>query len=177
MTNFFRTKILVTAGGRAELRIWLVHSSQCSAAEEVAHHFLKGNDKQRLKTWRDHELIDDTEPAFLSVAIIQNNIFASSSDGNIRKWSFHLKQKSLTFLNQSQTFPNAILKILKLKNGSILSGDTAGRIRVFESEFLQPIRVIENIHQNGINALLLFSPDQIVSGGDDGHISCSKTGV
>ena len=165
-------KILVTAGGRAELRIWLVHGHSC---QEIAHHFLKGNDKQRLKTWRDHELIDDTEPAFLSVTIMGDSIFASSSDGVVRKWSFHVNEtqkSSLTLCSQSQTLPNAILKIIKL-NEVLLSADTGGRLQIFDSS-LQLLKTFENIHQNGINSLLHYDNGTIVSGGDDGHVSLTN---
>ena len=174
-------KILVSAGGRAELRLWRIKWLQSSSSEmsciEVAHHFLKGNDKQRLKTWRDHDLIDDTEPAFLSVAISTevNNIFVSCSDGVVRRWSFDMDKRSLTFLSQSDTFPNAMLKILKLSSsGMVLAADTAGRLQVFDAQ-LQRKNVVENIHQNGINALLEFINGKIViSGGDDGHISLTN---
>ena len=175
-----RQKILVSAGGRAELRLWQVKwlptSSSKVSCIEVAHHFLKGNDKQRLKTWRDHDLIDDTEPAFLSVAIsvaeeAVSYVFVSCSDGVVRRWSFDMDKRSLEFLSQSDVFPNAMLKILKLSSsGMILAADTAGRLRVFDAQ-LQRKNVVENVHQNGINALLEIKNGKVViSGGDDGHI-------
>ena len=56
----------------------------------------------------------------------------------------------------------------------VLAADTAGRLQVFDAQ-LQRKNVVENIHQNGINALLEFINGKIViSGGDDGHISLTN---
>ena len=59
--NFCTTgneKILATAGGRAELRLWLVTLDKGALnCIELACHLLKGNDRQRQKNWREHHLI------------------------------------------------------------------------------------------------------------------------
>ena len=48
-------KFLVSAGGRAEFKIWLLNFNALRnviSVSEVASKMLKGNDKQRQKSWK-----------------------------------------------------------------------------------------------------------------------------
>ena len=62
--NGTKELIMVSAGGRAQLKVWKLNLGSTEEqlnVSEIASHMLKGNDKLRQKTWRSQELIDDTE--------------------------------------------------------------------------------------------------------------------
>ena len=161
-------KLLATAGGRSELRLWLVVHDEAGkvSCNELACHLLKGNDKQRQKNWRDHDLIDDNEPFYSSIVISKNKIFIACSDGALRLWTFSSNQLKLE--KQSDICPNALLKIQKTTDGQLLTGDTTGRLMLWNEE-LQLMKTIESGHQNGINAMLSINCG-VLTGGDDGKI-------
>lgn len=96
--------ILVSAGGRAQLKIWLLSDNQEEfnnsphatpiSCREIAEHMLKGNDKLRKKkSWKTSDLVvEDTETRYMDIDILEKDnsgkesilIAVACSDGVIR---------------------------------------------------------------------------------------------
>jgi len=104
--------ILVSGGGRAQLKVWRITSgvSDTAAAHQVnavemANHMLKGNDKfRKKKTWKSHQIqIPDPETRYLDIDLKSDKDGGSScrqrleicvacSDGHVRL--FHFRTES-----------------------------------------------------------------------------------
>ena len=193
--------ILVSAGGRAQLKVWRVVLTKKSSnnknnleldVTELSSHMLKGNDKhRRKKTWKSHDLIEDTETRYLSVQICDQEdhnqekfvFIAACSDGIIRMFEFQNyggSSRKITLLKETNEFPNAILKTTAFKSSTItstqmllLTANTIGQLSIHDLVTLEILCQIK-VHQSGINSVINFHDDLIISGGDDGAISISN---
>ena len=166
--------ILVSAGGRAQLKIWQISSGGC--VKEIASHLLKGNDKfRKKKTWKSHDLIPDAETRYMDIDLklakdtIQ--IYAACSDGVLRVFEY---EASIRLISESSVHSHALQKVI-VSEEFILLGSTDGLLRK-----LDPIKLdFEGhktvAHQSGINGLDARG-DIVVTGGDDCSISVATPG-
>jgi len=173
--------ILVTAGGRAQIKVWSIAKNNRNTDNElppiveVASHMLKGNDKHRQKTWKSEDLIDDAETRYMSVQIrmFDNDsmiLAAACSDGVIR--TFRLGQdKKIILMSETDELHNAILQTAFLNENAILTADTIGSLVIRNAKTLDHVSTLPQVHQSGINSMILFGDHLTVSGGDDGTIT------
>ena len=146
--------------------------------QQVASKMLKGNDKQRQKSWKEHDMIDDTETRYLSVQarLVSHQvleILTACSDGVLRLWNWIVDSKVVDLVGQTEVMDNAILKIAWHLEGFIAT-DTLGNI-TYWSDDLTPVWKLCKLHENGINSLSIDSKEGIVfTGGDDGTITVSN---
>ena len=147
--------------------------------QQVASKMLKGNDKQRQKSWKEHDMIDDTETRYLSVQarLVSHDvleILTACSDGVIRLWNWKVNSKIVDLVNQTEVMDNAILKIAWHDQDGFLAADTLGNI-TYWSDDLNRLWKMCDLHENGINSFSIDSKKGFVyTGGDDGTITVSN---
>ena len=127
-----KSVILVSAGGRAQLKVWhLTYEKQHDSKEaasiscrEIAAHMLKGNDKiRKKKSWKTSDLVvEDVETRFMDIDLLQQDsprhegilIASACSDGVIRVLSVsvekHMKNNSTYHHNDKTCYSNAWYK-------------------------------------------------------------------
>jgi len=172
-------KILVTAGGRAQFKVWLLKWNEVQniiLVSEVASKMLKGNDKQRQKSWKEHDLIDDTETRYLSVQVKIADKFAliltACSDGVLRVWKWEMDSNMIELISETAVMDNAILKVALHQEG-FLAADTLGNITFWDLQDLTAKWKLHNVHENGVNAMTVDSIQMAFTGGDDGSVAIS----
>lgn len=169
-------KLMVSAGGRAQFKVWLIKfNSDRLTVTETASHMLKGNDKQRQRSWRDHDWIDDTETRYLSVLAkkIEKDQFqfvTACSDGVIR--IFELVSRKIALICETRVMQHPSLSLAWFKE-NIVAADTIGQLTLYSSS-LEEIGKVEQVHENGINSIVVLK-DLIYTGGDDGGVSVSSS--
>ena len=182
VTNWLDKKVLVSAGGRAELKVWTLSFFEGQLLiTEAATCLLKGNDKQRQKSWKEHEMIFDTETRYLSVQIRKKadsekelEIATACSDGVLRIWQWSYGSKKIHLETESEELHNICLKILWFNDG-LVAADTVGNLSFWTlQQDLLLKSEIKALHKNGINAICIGENDKCFTGGDDGNIRVSN---
>ena len=177
--NASNERLFVSGGGRAQLVAWTVGKfGQKISVSQVTSHMLRGDDKRRKKTWKDSELIYDTEVRYTSLVLLQGTeadeylTVAGCSDGILRVLKLTFDNQKMELVQECDSINHCYLKVIIGDNDSIVTGSTDGIIRTWEfnKDRLLVLQNEESYHQSGINAL-----DQrlglTVSGGDSGAIA------
>eukprot|EP00592_Proboscia_alata_P004694 CAMPEP_0194378686 /NCGR_PEP_ID=MMETSP0174-20130528/36876_1 /TAXON_ID=216777 /ORGANISM="Proboscia alata, Strain PI-D3" /LENGTH=650 /DNA_ID=CAMNT_0039160903 /DNA_START=29 /DNA_END=1981 /DNA_ORIENTATION=- len=105
-----------------------------------------------------------------------SDLFLTASSQDIRVWNTKLRQEMLRI-----RVPNNTCHAIELTSsgGSILSGWSDGKIRVFYPETGKLKFIIPEAHDNGVTSLALCNDDlnsawRVVSGGNDGRVRVWK---
>ena len=173
---------MVSAGGRAQVKVWRValHRGATISISETCSHMLKGCDKRRKKTWRDADVIHDTEVRYMDIDVRLSRekglvVTAACSDGVLRLLSVSQDLRTVTLMDESCGISRCLLKLTSRDEHSIISTSTDGISRLWtleDSTLTFKSAVVTS--QSGCNALLDCDGETIVTGGDDGSIALSS---
>ena len=179
--------VLVSAGGRAQVKVWRVtcplQTGQTTIAiTETCSHMLKGCDKRRKKTWRQADVIHDTEVRYMDIDIRASRekekglvVIAACSDGILRLLSVSQDLSTVTLLDESCRVDHCFLKVTPGDMYTMVSTSTDGISRLWTLEdSTLAFKSAVTTSQSGCNALLSCDGDTILTGGDDGSITISS---
>ena len=176
--------VMVSAGGRAQVKVWRVTSLQTGpttiAISETCSHMLKGCDKRRKKTWRQADVIHDTEVRYMDIDIRASRekglvVIAACSDGVLRLLSVSQDLSTVTLLDESCRVDHCFLKVTPRDMHTVVSTSTDGISRLWTLEdSTLGFKSAVTTSQSGCNALLSWDGDTILTGGDDGSITVSS---
>ena len=155
-----KSVILVSAGGRAQLKVWhLTHEKQDDSKEapsiscrEIAAHMLKGNDKiRKKKSWKTSDLVvEDVETRYMDIDVLQQEnpgqkrilIASACSDGVIRVLSVsvekRMKNNSTYHHNDKESYSNTWYK-------NPLSVEVEAQSEVHSHSFLR-VKFLKNMN-------------------------------
>jgi len=182
-------KILVSGGGRAELRMWsLVIKDSKLCCDNLASVMVRegGGGKGNKKAWKQLQasVILDGETRFMSIDSrwdIENNLvlYVGCSDSYIRVYRWSHNQDNIEFINQVIHHSHCLLQLrLVPEKNMIVTGTTGGHLTVWDMESLDVVTETF-VHQSGVNCLEILSRDHqdgvlIVTGGDDTKLVVTK---
>ncbi|KAG1680285.1 WD repeat-containing protein 6 [Nymphon striatum] len=196
ITEFSRSdhsRIMVTAGGRAQFIIWKIIpiiDSPNFVIEELKNYMLEKSITNMHSKNKNNDL---KQIRFMDVCIttpkeVQEHlsIFAACSDGTIRSYWLQVKIKALEERKSFVHGDNCVLKLVSFQiaclGDILLSGGTDGVICIWaisfleDSEYFKAALEIEH-HQSGVNALAVSHISEstvlVGSGGDDNAIALS----
>ncbi len=190
--------LLVSAGGRAQLKVWRVCllQSVCEQGNdhplivrELASHMLKGSDKRRKKAWRDIGIVHDAEVRYTDLAILLRDddetsleVFVGCSDGVLRVFlprsSDSRTANCLDIVEESQPVGHCFLRVEAVENNhdvDIVTGGTDGILRAWTRQ-KRNLELLWQIQTNlcGINAVasidLGYGGGAFVTGDDGGSL-------
>ncbi len=181
--------IMVTAGGRAEMKLWRLQSrKKCKGliVSELSTHRLKGTDKRRKKVWRDHEIVHDTEVRYTDVEIIPDQkegskvvIFAGCSDGILRVFGADPDSGDIQLVAESACINHCFLRVCSdVNDGDVLTSSTDGFLRAWRLSPEEELSMLWELRSNGsgINSVagvpLSRQRGSVVLAGDDGGNVC-----
>jgi WD40 repeat protein len=171
--------VMVSAGGRAQIKVWRVSlSGEELTATETASHLLKGDDKRRKKTWRDKDVVHDAETRYMDVEIVRGNegrmlVVAGCSDGHLRLLAVSEDLKKVSVLDETCKIDHCFLKLTANIGGGVLSTSTDGILRAWscvEDKSLA-LKSQRTLNQSGCNAVAAKADGSVVTGGDDGTVA------
>ncbi len=199
------TVYLVSAGGRAQLKIWSLTRASSGAAEEelmakeLDSFMLLGSDKAVRRPWKATAsgMRPDPETRFLSIAAVkefpdgQLRIFVGCSDAALRIFTYNCAAK-LVLVSELAWQEHCILQVRHFtllheeeEVGCLLVTTTGGRmygllvlsISEQEDQGGEP-RVGGSLqaHQSGINAVDVRS-GLVLSGGDDNSLLLTRVNL
>ena len=176
--------VMVSAGGRAQLKVWRVNNSFQTTATlriiECASHMLKGDDKRRKKTWREADVIHDAEVRYMDIDIRPSRekgllVTAACSDGVLRLLSVSQDLSTVTLLDESCRIGRCFLKLTSTGEHTMVSTSTDGISRLWTLEDCElGFKSAVTTSQSGCNALVSCDGETILTGGDDGSIAVSS---
>ncbi|XP_025209201.1 WD repeat-containing protein 6-like isoform X2 [Melanaphis sacchari] len=185
--------IIVTAGGRAQLKIWTLNIIDNSVyCEESISHLLKT--KQEKKPWRSVVPSNEGETRFMDVCVQYTKsksilISVGCSDAILRLYNYDTNNKTLSLIEDNLDCNSCILKILHVQLNIfhyILTTDTKGFVNFWdiskyidesdiELTFIPKYR--HCLHQSGINCCDWLKIENnyglLTTGGDDQRLSLS----
>ncbi|XP_050428277.1 uncharacterized protein LOC126838155 [Adelges cooleyi] len=179
--------VIVTAGGRAQLKVWILKTADNDVyCEESVSYLLKT--KHEKKPWKSKPS-NEGETRFMDVCLQLTKsksvlISVGCSDAILRLYNFNVDSKILCPIIESADCNNCILKVLKAQihmTHYILSMDTRGYVLFWDisvcinnnSESLSNILPVykNSFHQSGINCCdwlkLENEYNLLTTGGDD----------
>ena len=172
--------LMASGGGRAQIKLWRICLyGEDILATELSSHMLKGNDKRRKKTWRDSDVIHDTETRFMDLEFLgdssqQLRIVTCCSDGFLRLMSVSEDLKRISLLSETGYIGRCYLRVTRAyPSSAFYTTSTDGILRVWQLEKNSEIKAVETVsgvNQSGSNALYV-DKEIILTGGDDGAIS------
>ncbi|KAL0830268.1 hypothetical protein ABMA28_002472 [Loxostege sticticalis] len=140
--------IVVSAGGRAQIRIKLIHISRVdkhlkASSQELIDYLIKGKDKERKnnQTWRNSSIDFDPETRIMDVDVLKQNdkflIFAGCSDACLRVFSFIYKPGNVTFepIGEMRHHKTCILKttcVNFLDKDILITCSTRGEVSLWD---------------------------------------------
>ncbi|XP_029345448.1 uncharacterized WD repeat-containing protein C1306.02 [Acyrthosiphon pisum] len=185
--------IIVTAGGRAQLKIWTLNITDNNVyCEESISHLLKT--KQEKKPWRTVVPSNEGETRFMDVSVQHTKtksilISVGCSDAVLRLYNYDTNNKTLSLIEDNLDCNNCILKILFVQLNSfhyVLTTDTKGFVNFWDIS-----KYVDNsdadlsftpkyrhcLHQSGINCCDWLEIENnyglLTTGGDDQRLSLS----
>jgi hypothetical protein len=194
------TVYLVSAGGRAQLKIWsLTRTSGAEEeelmAKELDSFMLLGSDKAVRRPWKATAsgMRSDPETRFLCMAAVkqfpddQLRIFVGCSDAALRIFTYNCASK-LVLVSELAWQEHCILQVRHftlLKEGCLLVTTTGGRMYGLlvlpmseqdEQEGQPRVGGSLQAHQSGINAVDVRS-GLVLSGGDDNSLLLTRVNL
>ena len=177
--------VMVSAGGRAQVKVWRVTSPLQTtkgkiACVERASHMLKGDDKRRKKTWREADVVHDAEVRYMDIDVRPSRenglvVTAACSDGVLRLLSVSQDLSTVTLLEESCRIDRCFLKLTPGGKHTMVSTSTDGISRLWTlQDSTLSFKAAVTTSQSGCNALLSCDGDALLTGGDDGSITVSN---
>ena len=172
--------VMVSAGGRAQLKVWRVTSQTTTILiSETCSHMLKGCDKRRKKTWRDADVIHDAEVRYMDIDIRPSKkglvVTAACSDGILRLFSVSQDLSTVRLLYESSGINRCFLKLAPRDEHTLASTSTDGISRLWRIEDSKiGLESAVTSSKSGCNALFSCDGDTFLTGGEDGSISVTS---